>query len=171
MSKAAPSGGSASTPTRATNDDIPRVVVSHLLSAPASVRLPHILRRFDGRNILQHHVYRSDDADDRPGNDPKDVVVEENRANKDVEDSTADKGEQERGVFGHVGWYLILEQRNRKTKNNHVTADDDALKADGKELTYTTEHHYGADDQVHEPKDVREIHGCNDTCFMPLRSL
>ena len=58
-----------------------------------------------------------------------------------------------------------------KTKNNHVTADDDALtvaqhqhteprslrrrtvvsQADGKELTYTTEHHYGADDQVHEP--------------------
>ena len=83
-------------------------------------------------------------------------------------DSTADKGEEERGVFGHLGWYLIfysvvslaptcgrkslgepyratqplfkeerispvhdtmpaIDASRTKTKDNHVTADDDAL--------------------------------------------
>jgi hypothetical protein len=59
--------------------------VLDLLSAPASVRLPHVGGRLDGGDELEGDVADTDQADDRTGNDPEDMVVEKDAADKDVD--------------------------------------------------------------------------------------
>jgi hypothetical protein len=59
-----------------------------LLSTPASIRLPHVRRGLDGRDELEGDVGDADDTDDGAGNNPEDVVVQKDAANKDVDCAT-----------------------------------------------------------------------------------
>jgi hypothetical protein len=59
--------------------------VLHLLSAPASVGLAHVGRRLNGRDKLEHAVSQADDTDNGASNDAQGMVVQEDRANEDVD--------------------------------------------------------------------------------------
>jgi hypothetical protein len=56
-----------------------------LLSAPPSIRLAHVRRRLNGRDELEGGIGDADDANDGTGNDPENVVVEQDAANEDVD--------------------------------------------------------------------------------------
>ena len=57
----------------------------HLLGAPALIRLAHVGRRLDGRDELKDKVANTGDADDRPRNNTQHMIVQENRADEDVD--------------------------------------------------------------------------------------
>jgi hypothetical protein len=57
----------------------------HLLSAPPTICLAHILRRLDGRDELENHVRDADDTNDRPEDDVHGIMLKEDGAAEDVD--------------------------------------------------------------------------------------
>lgn len=82
----------------------------HLLGAPAGIGLAHVGGRLDGGDELEHNVADADEADDGAGDNAQPAVVQQDRADKDVEGAAADEGEEERGVSRDLGWDLELEE-------------------------------------------------------------
>lgn len=82
----------------------------HLLRTPASVGLPHVGGRLDGRDELEDDVADADEADDGARDDAQHAVVEQDGAYEDVECATADEGEQEGGVARDLRRDLELEE-------------------------------------------------------------
>lgn len=62
-----------------------------LLSTPALVSLAHVGRGLDRRNELESDVADTNEADNAAGNDAEDMVVEEDRADEDVEDTPTEE--------------------------------------------------------------------------------
>jgi len=67
---------------------------------------PHISRGFDGRDELEGHIGETDGANDGTEDLIQDPLVEQDRADKDVENTTAHEGEEEGGVARDLGWDL-----------------------------------------------------------------
>lgn len=70
----------------------------HLLGAPAGIGLAHVGGRLDGGYELEHDVADADEADNGAGDDAQPAVVQQNRADEDVERAAADEGEEEGSV-------------------------------------------------------------------------
>lgn len=87
-----------------------RAPVLHLLGAPAGVGLPHIGRRLDRRDEFENDVADADEADDGARDDAQHAVVQQNRADKDVESAATNEGEEEGGVARDLRWDLELEE-------------------------------------------------------------
>ena len=61
-----------------------RKLCLHLLGSPAGVGFAHVGGRLDLGNELENDVSQTDEADDRAGNDAKDLGIEEDGADEDV---------------------------------------------------------------------------------------
>lgn len=64
--------------------------------------IPHVRRRFDARDILQHDVAETDEADEATGSVLPPVVSERDGSEEKVEDSTTEEGRHERRISGDV---------------------------------------------------------------------
>lgn len=82
----------------------------HLLGTPAGIGLSHVGRRLDGRDEFQDDVADADEANDGARDDAQHAIVQQDRADKDVESAATDKGEQEGGIARDLGWDLELEE-------------------------------------------------------------
>jgi hypothetical protein len=132
-----------------------------LLSPPTrDVGLAHVARGLDGRDKLEDDVSDTDNANDTTSNLADDGCAKEKGADEDVEDTTADKGEQERSVSRNLGRDLELEQSDRKTKDDHVHGDNDRLKIESEDVNHTANDGDGGNGQVDNAKDVGELHCC-----------
>lgn len=82
------------------------------------------------------------------------MAVEEDAADKDVEGAAAGEAEEERGVAGHLGRDLELEEAGGETEEYDVAADDDGLEAEREELRDATEDHDHGDHEVDNAENV-----------------
>lgn len=85
-------------------------ISSHLLSAPASIRFPHIRWRLNTRDELKGNIRQSSSTDDGTHDVESPVVLEDEAADKEIEDAAADEGEEKRSIAGYLGRDLELEQ-------------------------------------------------------------
>lgn len=85
----------------------------HLLSSPSGIGLAHVGGRLDRGNELEHDVAHADEADDRARDDAQHAVVQQDRSDEDVEGTTANEGEEKRGVARDLRWDLKLEEAGR----------------------------------------------------------
>jgi hypothetical protein len=56
-----------------------------LFRTPALVGLTHVGWRFDGRNEVKDNISQTDEPNDRTGNVPQHVAVQQDRSNEDVD--------------------------------------------------------------------------------------
>jgi len=132
-----------------------------LLGTPASVLgFAHVAGGLNGGKELEGDICDTGDSDDATGNLADNQLAEEQGAEEDVEDTTADEGEEERGMSRHLGRNLELKKADDKTKNNHIAADNDRLHAELEDVRDTTQKGDDANSQVDNAEDVGELHGC-----------
>lgn len=84
----------------------------HLFSSPAGVRVSHICRCFDLRHELQCAVSHTNYTNDRAGNNSGIVVVQYDRANKDVDYISSGTCSV---LFGD-GWRTYASPKKREEK-------------------------------------------------------
>lgn len=82
----------------------------HLLGTPTGVGLPHVGRRLNRRDELQDDIADTDETDDGASDDAQHTVMQQNRADKDVEGAATDEGEEKRGIARDLGWDLEFEE-------------------------------------------------------------
>lgn len=85
---------------------LPCPLFLHLLSAPPSIRIPHIRRRLNARNELECHISGADKRDESACRIFPPIIAHDDAADEEVEDAAADKAEHEGGVAGDLGWDL-----------------------------------------------------------------
>ena len=129
-----------------------------LLRAPAGIRFPHVGRGLDRGNELEGDISHTDQANDGAGNNPQDVGVEEDAANEDIEDTTADEREKERSVARDLRRNLEFKKTSGKTENDNVYAHNHGLESGGEELRNSAQDHDDRNHQVDDPEGVGEVH-------------
>lgn len=135
-------------------------ILDNLLGAPALVGLAHVGWRFDRWDEFQNDVTDTKDADNRSSNVLQDMAVENETPDKDIENTTANEGEQE----GRIAVDIVrdvgqeLQPSNDETKQNHIDTGDDVAHAYREELGNATKNHDGTDSDVGKAEDVGEIH-------------
>lgn len=128
----------------------------NLLGAPArGVGLTHVGRGLDGGHKLESNVGDTDDTNNTTGDVADDLCAKEEAAKKDVENTTADKGEKKVGITRDLGRDLELKETNGKTKDYHVDAEDNGAQSATKEAKDTAKNGDGTDGQVDNAKDIR----------------
>jgi len=128
----------------------------NLLGAPSrGVGLTHVGRGLDGGHKLESDVGDTNDTNNTTSNVADDLCAEEEAAKKDVENTTADKGEEKVGVTRDLRRDLELEETNGKTKDYHVDAEDNGAQSATEEAKDTAENGDGTDGQVDNAKDIR----------------
>jgi hypothetical protein len=126
-----------------------------LLGAPASVfGLAHVGRGLNGGDELESDVGKTGDTDDATSDVAEDIAAEDQRAEEEVEDTTADEGEHERRMSGNLRGNLELKKASNKTKDDHVSTNNDGLKAEGEDGNDTAEDDDNTDNQVDNAKNV-----------------
>jgi hypothetical protein len=143
---------------RKSQNKICRDTALYLLGAPALVGLAHVGGRLNGWDELEGDVAETNDPDDAAGNDAQDIVVKQDGADKDVEDTTADEGEHEGGVARDLGRDLELKEADSQAEDDDVNTDNEGLEAKGEELRDATEDHDDAHAKVDEAEAVGEVH-------------
>lgn len=130
-----------------------------LLGTPASVfGLAHVGRGLDGGNELESDVGNTGDAHNATGDLAENTVADHQRAEEDVENTTADEGEHERRMSRNLRGDLELKKASNKTKDDHVSTQDDGLKAEREDGDDTTEDDDDTNCQVDNAKDVGGLH-------------
>jgi hypothetical protein len=130
-----------------------------LLGTPASVfGLTHVGRGLDGGNELESDVGNTGDTHDAASNLAENAVAHHQRAEEDVEDATADEREHERRMSRNLRGDLELKKASNKTKDDHVSTQDDGLKAEREDGHDTTEDDDDTNGQVDNAKDVGGLH-------------
>jgi hypothetical protein len=146
-------------------------VLLDLLSTPASdLSLAHVAGGFNGRHKLEDDVSDTGDANNATGNVHQDGLAKEESADEDVEDTTSQEREEERGISRDLGRDLELEKRNGKTKDDHVHGEDDGLHVEAEDVHDAAEDGDGRDDQVNDAKAVGELHCVVEDGCLKLRA-
>jgi len=130
----------------------------HFFGAPASICFSHVLGWLDGRDEFEDHVCNAYGANDRPEYLVRGVRVEENRPYEDIENTSADEGEEEGGVTGGLRRNLELEKSNDETEENDVCANDNITHANRPVVQDTTSGHEKAHAQIDDPENIGKVH-------------
>jgi hypothetical protein len=102
-----------------------------LLGTPASVfGLAHVGRGLDGGNELESDVGNTSKTNNATSDLAENAVAYHQGAEEDVKDTTADEGEHERRMSRNLRGDLELKEASNKTKDDHVSTQDDGLTAE-----------------------------------------
>lgn len=133
----------------------------YLLSTPSScIGVAHVAWGFDRWNEFECNVAKTDDANNGSSNVAEDLLAEEETTDENVENTSSDKGEEKVGVSRNLRGDLEFKKSDSQPENEHVDAKNNGLKLMHKDADDATENGDGRDDQVHDAKDIGELH-CN----------